>query len=194
MPSTLALCERDPGLWWFEIERPNLRWRGGAAMVKQERPTYVSGDLRSAALLSLRRRHGFENHVVVYLIVNLAIWLTVGAIWDVWFPWSLVPAGVWGIGLAFHAWFTFGPPNQPITEDEVEREVVRLASRRGVAAEDRPEWDGDYWASGDARTDSTGPGAAAWGRVTTQSSTRGNRPAGEKVIASEKVETGGDAR
>lgn len=95
-------------------------------------------DLRAAALLQLRRKHEFENHVVVYLIVNLTIWLAVGAIWDVWFPWSLIPAVLWGIGLAFHAWFTFGPPNQPITEDEVDREMARIAVRRGVIAEQPP--------------------------------------------------------
>ena len=110
-------------------------------MVRQRPPNVavdVSGDLRSAALRRLRRKHEFENHLVVYLIVNLTIWLAVGAIWNVWFPWSLIPAALWGIGLAFHAWFTFGPPNQPITQDEVEREIARLVGRRAFVAEQPP--------------------------------------------------------
>ena len=124
-------------------------------MLKEQKADLdVSRDVRAAARLVLRRRHNFENHVVVYLIVNLAIWLGVGLIWHSWYPWSLVPAAVWSIGLAFHAWFTFGPPNRPITEEAIDREVARLIARRDVPPEEPPPaWHETYWTatSDDAR-------------------------------------------
>ena len=79
--------------------------------------------------LRLQRRHRFDNHLAIYLIVNLAIWPVVGLAWQFWYPWSRLPPAAWGIGLAFHAWFTFGPPNQPITEATVGHEIAVLTSR-----------------------------------------------------------------
>ena len=103
------------------------------------------GDVRAAARLVLRRRHGFENHAVIYVIVNLTIWLGVGLILHSWYPWSLLPACAGGIVLAFHAWFTFGPPNQPITEEAIDREVTRLTGRRPLPSVERPDRHEDYW-------------------------------------------------
>jgi hypothetical protein len=115
-------------------------------MLKQPvRAVENSADVRAAALLVLRRRHAFENHVVVYLVVNLTIWLGVGLIWHTWYPWSLLPACAWGVALAFHAWFTFGPPNQPITEEAVDREVARLSGRRPALSVQLPEPHETYW-------------------------------------------------
>jgi hypothetical protein len=99
----------------------------------------VSGDVRTAALLRLRRRHEFENHAAIYLMVSLAICLAVGLVWQSWYPWSLLPAAAWGIGLAFQAWFTFGPPNQPITEPMLDREIARFTARYAAQPPPSPE-------------------------------------------------------
>ena len=91
-----------------------------------------TGDLRSVAVRRLRQRREFLEHLVAYGIVNGALWviwliiaLTAGAT----FPWPLFPMAGWGIGLAFHAWATYGPPSRPIDEAAVEREMERLRPR-----------------------------------------------------------------
>jgi len=92
----------------------------------------ASPDLRALAIQRLRRRREFTQHLVAYLIVNGAlwvIWLIIALTAGVTFPWPLFPMAGWGIGLAFHAWATFGPPSRPIDEEAVAREMDRLAKR-----------------------------------------------------------------
>jgi 2TM domain len=88
-------------------------------------------DLRQLAIGRLRKRREFMQHLVVYVVVNLAltlIWLftTPGG-----FYWPIFPLFVWGIGIVFHALDVFSPmfsPAQP-SEEKIEREVARLTRR-----------------------------------------------------------------
>jgi hypothetical protein len=86
--------------------------------------------LRAAAVRRLHRKREFLQHLASHLIVNtllVTVWLVVGLTTDFWFPWPLFPIVGWGIGLAFHAWATFGPPSRPISEDAIAREMQRLS-------------------------------------------------------------------
>ena len=94
-----------------------------------DKSTEQPADVRTAALKSLRRKREFKDHVITYITVNsvlIAIWLITAVLWDAWFPWPIFPLAGWGIGLALHAWSTFGPTSKPITEEDIEREVKHL--------------------------------------------------------------------
>lgn len=89
-------------------------------------------DLRDVAARSLRRRQDFYNHLVAYLVVNgvlVATWVVLGFVTGFWFPWPLFPLAGWGVGLAMHAYATFGPPSRPISDEEIQREMRRLDRR-----------------------------------------------------------------
>lgn len=78
---------------------------------------------RKIALSRIREKRAFRDHAAAYVVVNallVAIWALSGAgyFWPVW-----TIAG-WGIGLAMHAWHTFG--QRPITEDQIQAEMRRL--------------------------------------------------------------------
>lgn len=84
-------------------------------------------DLRAEALRRVKKKRDFHTHLVAYLLVNvllLAIWGVVWVAVGVWFPWPLFVVFGWGIGVAFHAWDTYG--RRPITEEEIRREEARL--------------------------------------------------------------------
>jgi len=75
---------------------------------------------RAAAIERLEKKRDVRNHVMVYVVVNVmlvVIWAASGAgyFWPIW---SI--AG-WGIGLALHAWTTYG--RRPITEAEIREET-----------------------------------------------------------------------
>ena len=79
-------------------------------------------DEREAAIKRLKARREFRTHAFTYLVVNallVAIWALSGAGYF-WPGWAI---GGWGIGLAFHAWDTFG--EREITEDEIADEIER---------------------------------------------------------------------
>ncbi|MFN8131332.1 MAG: 2TM domain-containing protein [Solirubrobacteraceae bacterium] len=86
-------------------------------------------ELRAQALLRIKKRREFQNHVLVYVVINAVLW----AIWAVSgthgdpVPWPLWVTVFWGVGLAFNAWDVFG--RKPITEEEIEREAGKLAGR-----------------------------------------------------------------
>jgi len=66
----------------------------------------------------------FYTHIVAYLAVNgflvaLNIFLTGG------FPWALFPIGGWGIGIAIHAWETYG-----LRGDWEERKIAELLGEK----------------------------------------------------------------
>jgi hypothetical protein len=88
--------------------------------------TVASGEeavLREQALDRLKKRRDFLGHLVVYLVVNVAvwvIWLATGA----GYPWPAWLSGAWAIGLALNAWDVYG--RRPITEADVHREIERL--------------------------------------------------------------------
>jgi hypothetical protein len=84
-------------------------------------------ELRREAVAAIKRRREFQRHVVTYVWVNtvlVAIWVLTGA----GFFWPIFSIAGWGIGVAAHAWDTYGPSNR-ISEAEIQREVRRL---RGV--------------------------------------------------------------
>lgn len=86
-------------------------------------------DLREAATRNLHRKQEFRTHLAAYLIVNgllVATWLVLWFVVGFWFPWPLFPVAGWGIGLAMHAYATYGPPSRPITGQAIEREMRRL--------------------------------------------------------------------
>lgn len=79
-------------------------------------------DLRKEAVARLRAKREFTAHLLAYAMVNallVAIWAFTGA----GFFWPIFPLTGWGIGIAFHAWDTFG---RPPTEERIRREMDRL--------------------------------------------------------------------
>jgi hypothetical protein len=89
-------------------------------MTRSIRAQEASPDLeRAQALERIKIKRDFGWHLATYLIVNgflTFIWsLGGGAFWPIWI---IVP---WGIGLAFHAAYTF--LGRPITERDIEREM-----------------------------------------------------------------------
>jgi len=78
---------------------------------------------REAAVKRLKAKRSFKTHLAVYLIVNtllVVIWAVQGAGDDYWPFWTILG---WGIGLAFHARSVYF--QQPITDDEIRREMER---------------------------------------------------------------------
>lgn len=87
--------------------------------------------LREQALRRLKKRRDFHAHAFVYLAFNLVIWgiwVAIGATTSGgWEPWPLWITLAWGLGVMFNAWDVYMRP--PITEDEIAREIDRLAHR-----------------------------------------------------------------
>jgi len=67
-------------------------------------------------------RRDFGSHLVAFLVVNASlglIWALTGAGYF-WPAWVL---GLWGVGLALHAWEAF--VRRPVTDEDVEAELRR---------------------------------------------------------------------
>jgi hypothetical protein len=86
--------------------------------------------LREQALRSLEKRRDFHTHLFVYFTINALLW----AIWAITgthsggpFPWPVWPMLGWGVGVVFNAWDVY--VRRPLSEDEVQHEVERLAHR-----------------------------------------------------------------
>ena len=83
--------------------------------------------LREQALERLKKRRDLHAHMIVYLLVNLAIWgvwLVVASHSHSWWPWPIFLTLFWGIGLAMNAWDVYF--RRPITEAELRREIEHL--------------------------------------------------------------------
>jgi len=78
---------------------------------------------RELALARLKKRRDLQNHVAVYLVVNVAVWVT-WATTGAGYPWPAWLTGIWGIGLVLNAWEVYF--RRPITDADVEREIERL--------------------------------------------------------------------
>ena len=80
----------------------------------------------------LKDKRDFRNHIAAYVLVNallISIWAFSGGgyFWPIW-----VIAG-WGIGLAAHAWRTYG--QRSISEEDIAEEMQRLEHRaKGTSA------------------------------------------------------------
>jgi hypothetical protein len=80
-------------------------------------------ELREQALGRIKKRRDLGNHVVVFVLVNAALW----ALWAVTatgYPWPAWVTGLWGIGLATNTWDVYG--RRPITEADIRHEMDRL--------------------------------------------------------------------
>lgn len=80
---------------------------------------------RADAIERLENKRSFRTHLTVYIVVNsmlVVLWAAMGAgpFWPVWV------IGGWGIGLALHAWSTYG--RRPITEEDIREEQQRHAA------------------------------------------------------------------
>ncbi len=68
-------------------------------------------EVRSRAEKTVAARIGFHRHLASYIIINtfiILIWVIVGLTSKTWWPWFVFPLIGWGIGLAFHAFNTYG--------------------------------------------------------------------------------------
>ena len=81
---------------------------------------------RDRALERIKIKRDFGWHLATYLILNgllTFVWtLGGGAYWPIW---VIVP---WGVGLAFHAAYTF--LGRPLTERDIQREMGRGDDRK----------------------------------------------------------------
>ena len=94
--------------------------------------------LRQQALRKLKRKRDFWHDVMAYVIVNaflIGIWYFASGAGYFWPGWVLLG---WGIGLAFHAWDTFG--RRDITEADVKKEMERQR-QQGLVEEDESQSD-----------------------------------------------------
>ena len=81
-------------------------------------------ELRKEAVASIKRKQGFRQTVLAYVLVNIAlviVWAATGAgyFWPAWV------IGGWGIGLAFQAYDAYGR-RRTISEDEISGEMQRM--------------------------------------------------------------------
>ncbi|HET9826280.1 MAG TPA: 2TM domain-containing protein [Chitinophagaceae bacterium] len=72
-----------------------------------------------------RKRVDFRNHLIVYCVVNAALWMLWwvtggGYIWPIW------PLAGWGIALIFHYVFEYRPSKYLSEEEEYRRLKKRL--------------------------------------------------------------------
>lgn len=70
-----------------------------------------------------RKRVDFRNHLIVYFVVNAALWIVWwatgrGYIWPIW------PLVGWGIGIIFHYVFEYRP-SQFLSEEEEYRKLKK---------------------------------------------------------------------
>ncbi len=78
---------------------------------------------REQALERIKKRRDFQSHLVVYLVVNAAVWV-IWATTGSGYPWPAWLSGLWAIGLVTNAWDVF--IRRPITERDVRAEIKRL--------------------------------------------------------------------
>jgi 2TM domain-containing protein len=82
-----------------------------------------SGDERQAALVRLKKRRDFQNHLAAFVVINAAVWL-IWAATGAGYPWPAWLTGFWGIGLVLNAWDVY--LRRPITDADVDQEIRRL--------------------------------------------------------------------
>jgi hypothetical protein len=81
-------------------------------------------ELREQALASIKRKRGFKQTLLAYVVINIGlivVWAATGAdyFWPAWV------IGGWGIGLVFQAYDAYGR-RHAISEDEISGEMQRL--------------------------------------------------------------------
>jgi len=83
----------------------------------------VGTDLRSRAVLRVKKKHEFRRHLFVYLVVNAAL-VTIWAFTGAGFFWPMFPLLFWGMGVIFHAQDAYG--RNDISEEEIRQEIMRM--------------------------------------------------------------------
>jgi 2TM domain len=73
----------------------------------------------------LHRKRRFESHLASFVFVNAILW----AIWAIGSdhsgtPWPVWVTAIWGFGIAWDAWETFG--RRPVTDEDVRREAEKM--------------------------------------------------------------------
>lgn len=76
-----------------------------------------------------RKRVEFRAHLIVFCVVNAALWI----LWYVTgqgYPWPLWPLIGWGIGLIFHYLFEYHPSRLLSEEEEYQRLKKQVEEKR----------------------------------------------------------------
>ncbi len=87
-------------------------------------------DVRALAVARLRKKRDLQAHLIAFVTVNAfltGIWFATGA--DGFF-WPMFPIFGWGIGVVFHVWDVYSPPE--FSQARVEREMRRLTRHTGT--------------------------------------------------------------
>jgi hypothetical protein len=79
-------------------------------------------ELRTRALMALKKKAEFRSHITVYVVVNAMI-IVIWAVTGRHFFWPVFPMLGWGVGLILHGVdvYSHGP-----TEAQVRREMNKL--------------------------------------------------------------------
>lgn len=81
---------------------------------------------REAVIDRINAKRDFKIHAAVFTVANLVFvlgWLLTG---PASYCWPIWPFLGWGLGLSYHAWCVYAP-KRPISEDEIEREMHKVA-------------------------------------------------------------------
>ncbi len=95
-------------------------------------------EARDLAIKRLREKRDFRTHFVVYVVVNVFLWV-LWALTDstkTGVPWPVWPTLGWGLGVAINAWTVFG--SRTITEDDIQKEMERSRGAVDVDRDRRP--------------------------------------------------------
>ena len=96
----------------------------------------IDDESRAQAVRRLWGKRGFKIHLSAFFIVSFAmllIWTSANGgdyFWPIW------PIAGWGIGLAVHAWITFG--QWSLSEAAIQREIRRGQERAQQALSPEP--------------------------------------------------------
>jgi uncharacterized ion transporter superfamily protein YfcC len=84
-----------------------------------------TGNTREDAVKRIKRKRQFQQQLLVYLVLNVFLWI----IWGVsgmGFPWPIFVTVGWGIGIVMQGWYVYRGA-APITEAEIQREMGKDA-------------------------------------------------------------------
>ena len=86
--------------------------------------------LRQMARKRAQAKIGFYIHLIVYIIVNVFLFLLWYMTSDTTeFPWFIFPLFGWGIGLVAHGVYTFYGSSTSLEDSMTERELAKLKAQ-----------------------------------------------------------------
>ena len=89
--------------------------------------THDEANLRAIARDRVAQRRGFQIDLLLYVIINVALWALWLLLWPEdysSFPWPILVTGGWGIGLIAHGvltWWTLSGADDAAIEREMEK-------------------------------------------------------------------------